>query len=334
MREVTPADVLTAQYSTLARAGVSAAAAQTWNPQLNRTSADPGADGRAGPRRPAGASEPDAQVLSQLPDPAPDASGGPARSAQDPAVHRRDAPRSGRLPALGRRATGSPRRRPRRRAPRRRRAACPRSRCADRWLVVRLAGGTPRRTRAWVVEAERGRTVDLASWSEASGASGGRTPNFPSEKLTATAGGDPAWAAVYDTAEDRFGMHDPLDDLTAADLEGTVSYLVCGWWSKDANDPLYAAARPTGPAGSRRLNWSYTPSGTRRPGRTGPRGAARRPARARHGRWPGHALGRHLGRAAASQAEATRRRPWPGWPVRWSRAAARRCPSSRCCTAA
>ena len=76
MRDVTPGDVLTAQYSTLARAGVSAAAAKTWNPRLRRTTrilvpmdvqalVVTKADG-----------EPDAQVLSQLPDPAPDASGG------------------------------------------------------------------------------------------------------------------------------------------------------------------------------------------------------------------------------------------------------------------
>ena len=211
MRDVAAGDVLTAQYSTLARAGVSAAAVQTWNPQLRRTTRIlVPMDVQALVVTAGG--EPDAQVLSQLPDPAPDASGsppglpkiapftdGPPRA---PGVYLHWAAADG-LAAAQAQAPGA--------------AAVagglPAQPFADRWLVVRLAGGTPRQTRAWVVEAERGRTADLASWSETSGASGGRTPNFPSEKLTATAGGDPAWTAVYDTSEDRFGMHDPLDDL-------------------------------------------------------------------------------------------------------------------------
>lgn len=258
MRDVAAGDVLTAQYSTLARAGVSAAAVQTWNPQLRRTTRIlVPMDVQALVVTAGG--EPDAQVLSQLPDPAPDASGsppglpkiapftdGPPRA---PGVYLHWAAADG-LAAAQAQAPGA--------------AAVagglPAQPFADRWLVVRLAGGTPRQTRAWVVEAERGRTADLASWSETSGASGGRTPNFPSEKLTATAGGDPAWTAVYDTSEDRFGMHDPLDDLSAADLEGTVSYLVCGWWSKDANDPLYAASTADRASRLTALNWSYTAS--------------------------------------------------------------------------
>jgi hypothetical protein len=76
MREVAPGDVLTAQYSTLARAGASAAAVQTWNPQLRRTTRIlVPMDVQALVVTAGG--EPDAQVLSQLPDPAPDASGGP-----------------------------------------------------------------------------------------------------------------------------------------------------------------------------------------------------------------------------------------------------------------
>ena len=102
---------------------------------------------------------------------------------------------------------------------------------ADRWLVVRLGGGTPRRARGWVIEAERGRRVDLASWTPTDqppddGTS--RTPHFPSNRLTAVAGGDPAWAAVYDAVEDRFAMHDDLSDLDPADANGPLSYLVCG----------------------------------------------------------------------------------------------------------
>jgi hypothetical protein len=115
---------------------------------------------------------------------------------------------------------------------------------ADRWLVVRVGGGTPRRTRSWILEAERGRKVDLGSWVPTDTAPDdgtSRTPHFPSNRLTAVAGGDPAWAAVYDAVEDRFAMHDDLSDLDPADAAGPLSYLVCGWWSVDANDPLYVA---------------------------------------------------------------------------------------------
>ncbi len=111
---------------------------------------------------------------------------------------------------------------------------------ADRYLVVRLGGGIPRRTRAWVIEAERGRSTDLSAWSPDGPPPDqpGRTPHLSAGRLTATCGGDPAWAAVYDAVEDRFALYDPLDDLTPEDAGGPLSYLVCGWWSDPANDPL------------------------------------------------------------------------------------------------
>lgn len=259
MRDVAPGDVLTAQYSTLARSGVSAAAAQTWNPQLRRTTRILVPMDVQALVVTAADQEPDAQVLARLPDPAPDATGGtpglpkiapftdgPPRA---PGVYLHWAAADG-LAAAQAQASGAA-------AVAGALAAQP---FADRWLVVRVAGGTPRRTRAWVVESERGLTADLASWSETSGAAGGLTPDFPSEKLTAMAGGDPAWAAVYDTSQDRFGMHDPLGDLSGADLEGTVSYLVCGWWSKDANDPLYAATTADRASQLTALKWTYAAS--------------------------------------------------------------------------
>src|SRR6185437_5758683 len=234
MTDITQADVLTAHFSTLARSGVSAAAAQSWNTQLNRAvRVEVPVDVQAFVVPP-GQSAPCATVLSQLPDPVPD--GSAAAPSVPPVPPFTDGP--GRPPgvylhwaaadALAAPGPASP---PGTAGAGGAVASQP---LPDRWLVVRVAGGTPRRTRAWVVEAERGRTVDLASWSESGSASGGRTPHLAAEKLTVMAGGDPAWAAVYDTAEDRFAMRDPLDDLTVADLRGTVSYLICGWWSNDA----------------------------------------------------------------------------------------------------
>jgi hypothetical protein len=130
---------------------------------------------------------------------------------------------------------------------------------ADRWLVLRVGGGTPRRVRGWVIESERGRRVDLGSWTPTAtppddGSS--RTPHFAAERLTAVAGGDPAWAAVYDAVEDRFAMHDDLTDLDPADAAGPLSYLVCGWWSNDANDPLYVPDLPKFVDTMAKLKWS------------------------------------------------------------------------------
>ena len=259
MTDVTPADVLTAHFSTLARAGVTAAAAQSWNPDLNRAvRVEVPIDVQAFVV-PAGQSAPRATVLSPLPDPVPDGSTAAPPSAppvppftdgpvRPPGVYLHWAAADA-LAAAG--PTSPP-------GTAGARGAVASQPLPDRWLVVRVAGGTPRRTRRWVVAAERGLTVDLASWSEAGTTSGGRTPHLSAEKLTVLAGGDPAWAAVYDTAEDRFAMHDPLDDLTADDLRGTVSYLVCGWWSADADDPLYAAGTAERATRLAAYRWTYT----------------------------------------------------------------------------
>jgi hypothetical protein len=257
--------VLSAQFSTLARTGVSAAALATWDPELSRpprvlVPMDVRALAVA-----AGDTEPDAQVLSPLPDPTPQQAGtptpgqaasqlpkiapftdGPARA---PGVYLHWAAVDGLAAAQAQAGTGQPVTGNTTSPP-----------LADRWLVVRVASGTPRRTRAWVVEAEHGLTTDVSDWSEnrdPQTPAGGRTPNFPSSGLTAMAGGDPAWAAVFDTSQDRFGIYDPLDDLTGEDRRGPISYLVCGWWSVDANDPIYAGtlAERTGRLSA--LKWTH-----------------------------------------------------------------------------
>ncbi|MCK5922879.1 MAG: hypothetical protein KAG66_18195, partial [Methylococcales bacterium] len=57
-------------------------------------------------------------------------------------------------------------------------------------------------------------------------------PLLKPEELTAVAGGNPGWAASFDTAEERFAHYDDLADVT-----GSVSYLVSGWYSDVALDP-------------------------------------------------------------------------------------------------
>jgi hypothetical protein len=114
----------------------------------------------------------------------------------------------------------------------------------DRWVVVRLVHGTAS-VRSFVLLADRGEHHDLAGWTDpgppaagqATGASGQRV--IAPDKLTAVAGGDHAWAATYDAVLDRFAFYDDLSDVGGAgDASTVLSYLVAGWWSAPANDPL------------------------------------------------------------------------------------------------
>jgi hypothetical protein len=133
---------------------------------------------------------------------------------------------------------------------------------ADRWLIVRVGGGIPRRTRGWIVESERGRLADLATWAPTSSppaADPGATPNLSSAQLTAIAGGDPAWAAAFDAVQNRFAMYDDLSDLDPADAAGPLAYLVCGWWSDPANDPLSAPDLTAYADRITSLKWSIPP---------------------------------------------------------------------------
>jgi hypothetical protein len=118
----------------------------------------------------------------------------------------------------------------------------------DRWVIVRLLHGTDA-VRAWVLEADRGDAHDLENWTEPgppapdaeTGAAGRRV--IAGAALTAVAGGDVSWAATYDAVADRFAFHDDLSDVP--DGAGAATYLVAGWWSDPALDPLHDAGTPS-----------------------------------------------------------------------------------------
>ena len=101
----------------------------------------------------------------------------------------------------------------------------------DRWLVVRLwtaQGDVRRRRAAWVIDARSGHgPVRLADWRDA------RPPGLP---ITGLGTGDPGWSAYYDNTEGRFTFYDDL-----AGAAGSISYLVCGWYAKDDEDPIGGA---------------------------------------------------------------------------------------------
>lgn len=121
----------------------------------------------------------------------------------------------------------------------------------DRWVVLRLVlprGATMPVTTGWVIEADRAVAVPLALWSEGGSASQSATPAgaaIDRDQLTGTVGGAVSWSGVYDAVLNRFAFHDPLADLATLAPQGVdedcAAYVVAGWWSDPALDPLDAA---------------------------------------------------------------------------------------------
>jgi hypothetical protein len=147
----------------------------------------------------------------------------------------------------------------------------------NRWLIVRLAGAGARQATAWVLESDCPNAdsptqylVDagiLAAWR----ASGDRIRSDGADSVVATAQGGPpvaplgqafpaaGWAeraatATFLTAvapgnatfsayqphhDNVFAFTDPLDGVG----DDQLTYVVTGWWSNPAEDPLGAAAR-------------------------------------------------------------------------------------------
>jgi hypothetical protein len=120
----------------------------------------------------------------------------------------------------------------------------------DRWVVLRILLPLPRGASdvvvtGWVLEAERAIAVQLGSWKEGGSSEQEFTPAgvaIDRAQLTGTVGGMVSWSAVYDAVLNRFAFHDTLNDIPGLAPNGVdencVSYLVAGWWSDPASDPL------------------------------------------------------------------------------------------------
>jgi hypothetical protein len=121
----------------------------------------------------------------------------------------------------------------------------------NRWVVLRIVlprGAAEVVVSGWVLEADRAVAVPLASWTEGGAAAQSATPAgapIAPGQLTGTIGGAVSWSAVYDAVLNRFAFHDPLDDLAQLAPNGMdeecAAYVVAGWWSDPANDPLDTA---------------------------------------------------------------------------------------------
>ena len=138
----------------------------------------------------------------------------------------------------------------------------------DRWLVVRLAsGGTPgvRDVEAWLLPDASARSavrLDHALTGPALPPPG-PTPVSP---LTALGHGDFGWSGYYDNVVNRFALYDDL-----AGVEGSVAYLVVGWYTDPTHDPIAASSESDFHDRLERLDWTLTtplPSGAEFPVRS------------------------------------------------------------------
>jgi hypothetical protein len=227
--------VLDRRWTVLARTGVDLASVATWDRRLDRrTRILVPADVQAFVAPRAGA-EPVVPLTGGPGDPAPFAAGAP----RPPGVHLHWAMpdallrgRESRAPDGSRAARDD--------------AAFDSPRLPDRWVVVRAlfpAGATQALLRGWVLDAPTGAVTPLATYA---GTPNPAPPGTPVHRpLDAASGGSLLWTASYAASAGRFAFHDPLDDLPPAGIgaEG-AAYVVAGWWSDLAADPLGASVGP------------------------------------------------------------------------------------------
>lgn len=111
----------------------------------------------------------------------------------------------------------------------------------DRWVVLRLAvaeGARDPLVAGWVIDAAAATVTPLADYPTVRTRTQAVGAPVEHGQLTMHVGG-PGWAQAYDGAQGRLALHDPLTDLDGVDLEGdAISYLVAGWWTHTADDPL------------------------------------------------------------------------------------------------
>ncbi len=105
----------------------------------------------------------------------------------------------------------------------------------DRWLVMRMSPSTDGQQRravtGWVLRSgdQNPMPIDLDSFSD-----GLPSQDAITNPLTVLGQGDVAWAAYYDNVVNRLAFYDNLNGIRT----GPLAYLVCGWYSNPAQDPL------------------------------------------------------------------------------------------------
>ncbi|GAA2710431.1 DUF3892 domain-containing protein [Micromonospora olivasterospora] len=127
----------------------------------------------------------------------------------------------------------------------------------DRWLVVRLSGPTGgqqrRAVHAWLLPYAG--AVDPVRVDNALAGPTLPAPGpAPKSPLTALGHGDLGWAGYYDNVTHRFALHDDLAGVT-----GPVAYLVLGWYTSPAQDPLRVTGEVEHTRRMEELGWEIHP---------------------------------------------------------------------------
>jgi hypothetical protein len=126
----------------------------------------------------------------------------------------------------------------------------------DRWLLVRLSGpATPRAVRAWLIpDVNAAAPVPIDPLSGQPIPAPGPSPELP---LTAAGPGDLTWAGYFDNVRNRLALYDPLTGVAP----GPLAYLVCGWYTDPARDPVRAATQTASVLALADLGWRYAQQG-------------------------------------------------------------------------
>lgn len=118
----------------------------------------------------------------------------------------------------------------------------------DRWIVVRLVvpkGATQAVATSTIIESDTAKAVPAANYPAGAAAAPQAGRTVAATDLTASAGGSLNWVGVYDAVLNRLAFFDSLADLATIAPNGVegdqISYLVAGWWSSPALDPLDTA---------------------------------------------------------------------------------------------
>jgi hypothetical protein len=107
----------------------------------------------------------------------------------------------------------------------------------ERWLILRLTGDItagPRTVSAWLIADVNAQppsvTVNALTQPWAA------VTSPPVHPLTVLGTGDLSWSGYFDNVRNILGLYDDLSGVS-----GSVSYLVCGWYTHSQFDPLTGA---------------------------------------------------------------------------------------------
>jgi hypothetical protein len=106
----------------------------------------------------------------------------------------------------------------------------------DRWLVFRLTGDAstgPREVTAWLLPDVNAKTLQPIPDVLGSAVPSPNPPVTTGLPFTVLGTGDLSWAGYFDNVVGQLSLYDPLTDV-----DGALSYFVCGWYTRVGLDPI------------------------------------------------------------------------------------------------